>query len=395
MGCGITRIKSLVKRSNTTFVKSLGDLHDTPYPKRKEHFEDIHNKFLNVTNKVILDDLDELERNKDLITKNLDIFWGKHETVFTNAGIRHTDFKMLIMEVIAEKIITETFSYKEYNVFKFIGTLLVNIFKISTEEKKLLYDILTEQEGEYLRMQKGFVYDIALHNKVNTIFLNTYYKGIHNSLKFNKGFQLHAFILILTPKLLNNDDLMKDIPEIIQYGESLNTVVISLHPITDNGHYLEQYNLTPIYYAHIMRIFKAIKENPRIKTVVFTCARDYKIILPPEITKIIIDKLDDDILMGFYIGNFQFSHNFMDEFWKTVVHLKNLLFLGFNIPGSEHCLEKIKDGVLKNKSLRIISLSGFEFVPKDLEGFRKMLSTQTERNLLFNYQEETDIMSAI
>jgi hypothetical protein len=60
MGCGTIRTKSPAKRSNTTFVKSLEDLHDTAYPKEKEHFEDIHNKFLNITNKIDPNDLDEL-----------------------------------------------------------------------------------------------------------------------------------------------------------------------------------------------------------------------------------------------------------------------------------------------------------------------------------------------
>jgi hypothetical protein len=396
MGCGVTRVVNFVKRSNTTFVKSLGDIHDTPFIRRKEHFEEIHNKFLNkLTNKTFLDDLDQLEQSKDLLTNNIDILWEKYKDAFLQAEINHNDYKLLIVELMAEQIIIENFGYKEQNVFKFVGTLLGTVFKISADDKKLLYDVLTENEGEYLRMQKCFIYDIALHQRIEKNFLNMYYKGIHNNLKFNKKFDQNAIAIVLTPQLLGNENIMRDLPEIIQYADNLNTVAITLHPISESGVYLSQYNLTPLYYSHMMRLFKAIKDNRRVQTVIFTCAKDYKIILPPEITKILIDKVDDDSLMGLYIGNFMLSPNFIDQFWKAVIHLKNLMFLGYNVSQSEIYLEKIKDGVLKNKSLQIISLSGFEFEPKELEGFRKMLSTQTDRRLVFNYQEVTDIIKAI
>jgi hypothetical protein len=393
MGCGLTRITDFIKRSNTTFVKGLGDHCDTPFIIRKQHFEEIHFKFLDkITNKAFLDDLEQLERNKDLLSKNIEILWEKYKDSFHHAEIKHEDYKLLIVELIAEKIITENFGYKEFNVFKYIGTLLGTVFNISPDDKKILYDILTEQEGEYLRMQKGFIYDISLRNKIDPNLLTMYYKGIHNNLKFNKKFDAQALVIVLTPQLLNNLDLMRDLPEIIQYADNLNTVAITLHPISDSGIYFSQYNLTPLYYSHIMKLFRAIKDNHRIKTVVFTCAKDYKIILPPEITKIIIDKVDDDSLMGLYLGNFHLSPTFIDHFWKVVIHLNNLLFLGYNIPQSEIYLEKIKDGVLKNKSLKIVTLSGFEF--DELEGYRKMLSTQNRR-MIFNYQEVTDIIKAL
>jgi hypothetical protein len=393
MGCGLTKIKNIVKRSNTTFVKSLGDLHDTPFHQRKARFEDIHTKYINkITNKLFLDDLDDLERNKESITKNLDILWDKYKSQFSDAGIRNSDYKMLIIELISEKIIKDTFGYKEYNVFRYIDSVLKACYKITKEQKEQLYNVLTDQEAEYLRVQKGIVYDINLHNKIDTNILNLYYKGIHNNLKFNKEFLVHSITIVLTPQLLHNDSIIRDIPEIIQYNEHLNTVAIILHPVNENGQYLYQYNLTPLYYAYLMKIFKAIKANDKIKTVVFTCAKDYKIILPPEITKIIIDKLDDDTLMGFYIGKFQFSSNFMIEFWKSIHMLKNLLFLGYDIAGSDNCLEKIKDAIIKNKSLQIIALSGFEFVEKELDGLRKILSTISEKKLLFYYQEDTDLL---
>lgn len=389
MGCGSSHSINNGLGFQKNAVVTAIDERKIKFQKDLLYFEQIHNAFKEgMMNRVFMEDLDEVEKDKTMnINQHLHNLWEKHNGDARRAKLDKTQFNQLVLELIGENIIKTKFSYQEYDMFKLVKEKMTEILTgLTTEEKTNALGILTAKEGYYLRKQKGIVY---FTDKIQSE-IGPYWKAIHNNLKFNKELVINSLTIVLTPNLFSRDGIMEDVDEIIEFNSNLSTLNIFISPLDKEGNYYDSYKINPNTYKYLYRIFEAVKNNPNIKLLLFNCAKDYDIILPPEITNLIYEKIKEDTLLGFHIGNFYWSDCYMKYILEEISLSKNMTYLGMDMEVSNPAnLNHLKQSLLKNKSLAAIFLSGFtcETNKNFFDEFKAQILQ--DKNMKFFHYEKT------
>lgn len=382
MGCS-----SSIAREQIILNSPQKNTRKEDYMKKAESFAKVHKKFKEeVLNKAFMDDLDKLEQNKNNIIDGINKMWNKHKNLLISAHIDRDRFFFLIYEIIAENIIKTKFNYGELDGLKFLKLKLKEKFSsVTLEDFNNLKDIIVNKEGYFPRNQKSLIYYTDLIQEE----IQPFWKSINSNLLYNKELEIQALTICLTPALISKENIMEDLFNIIEFNENLYTLNILLCPMKLDGKYLDVFNLNALTYKYLYRIFEAVRNNQNIKVLFFHSVRPYGIVLPPEINRLILEKVKEDTLFGLHFGKFDFSEDFSCRLFDDIVLSKNLCYLGYDTKMTDlHIIDHLKTSLVKNKSLSAIVIGGIECENENkiLEGFKN--EVVQNRNVKFFYHDK-------
>jgi len=314
--------------------------------------------------------------------------YDKYKSEIKKLKISKDDFYTLMFEEVSKKSLQENFLIKDFEVFHEIQDLFEKIYKDDINKINECKKVLDLFQKDFEDNLKIIVYDInAPYNK--TLSLNCVL-GINRNIKFKSDYQPDAFNLILTPFILDNEYLINDIAEIIQNVKSIHIVSIILNPIDERGNEFEKFNFNISNHRMFNKLLNAIYKNRNIKAVFLQCLSEHRIILSPESSNNIINKLQSETLVALYLGKFQMSDEFLNKIFFLLQSTKSLLYLGIDTKKIwRFLLSKILPSLEKNKTLKAISLTGFlEEDDELIEEFKEKLSKENKTiQIIYTGQE--------
>ena len=269
---------------------------------------------------------------------------------------------------------------KNFDIFKYIQNIYLNL---GLSEKEIDKCRFVEE-----RFQKEFEMDLKLLSYDIT-------KGIFQKLipilypQFNLNFALkdlcqpNILSLILNEKLLTNTDLIESLSEVIRYSNELQIVNFILIPKDNNDKLLETFGLDGLMFAMLYKLVEAVSLNRGIKSFCLHSIQDYSIIMAPEISKLIIKKLQSETLISLHIGNFYISNTFLKKIIFQFSSTRSLLFLSLeNKYFTKDNIITLKSVLSKNKSILALSIIAPFFKNMKPEIINKFKSTLLESSKL-------------
>lgn len=178
MGCGNSNTFNYQSwRQHATLKIEDKESQKLDFLQRHNKYIDLHKRFSDgVMNKAFIDDLCKLEKERDYIAGHMEILYNKHKDIISKAKITKSEFTILIIEIISEKLIKESFKFAQINMHTLFKTYQETKLNLSKDENKIIHNLLSLVESDYPKTQTGLVYFID--NK--TEYIKTLGKGIKN-----------------------------------------------------------------------------------------------------------------------------------------------------------------------------------------------------------------------
>ena len=278
-----------------------------------------------------------LIQNNRLIEKNLNIFLFLRN-IYNNLGLSEDDIEKC-------KLVEERFQ-KEFSIE-------LSFFK---------YDI---SEGTLRKLP------------------NSFYPFINFNLAINNMFQPNIITIILNENIMTKVELMESLAESIRYNNQLQIVNLILIPKDNNGNLLESFGLDGLLFSMLYKIVEAISLNRSIKSFFLHSIKDYSIILAPEISNLIIKKLQSETLVALHIGNFFLSTQFHNKLIFQFASTRSLAFVSLeNKQFSKDDILSLKNVLSKNRSILALSIVSSFFKNMKPEIINKFKSTLKEGSKL-------------
>ncbi len=386
MGCGSTKTISKTTKTPSKIDRKL------QYTDRAEQFEKLHFKFKQeIMNRTFSEALESLERNFRATSLDEDIskLYDQFQNEIRSSNIDRATFFNLVKELMSEKIIRRKLNYEEIDTFKVIKEAINKFTDITQDEKKSIFETLINKEGYYVRKQTGITY---FTDKIHYDYLPLW-KYVNNNLLYNKDLGITILTLVLTPSFFSSEDILEDLQNVIEFNELLTTVNIIICPLDHEGKWYERYHLNPHNYKYLYKIFEGVRNNPNIKVLLFNSMKDYQLVIPPEITDQLLEKMEEDTLLGIHIGKLNFSKDFESKFLESLTDTKNLLYLGIDLKFDDDDMKTMEQMLLKNRSLNAIVLAGFKNSEKNFE-VELEENLKKIKNIVFcHYEKDIDLFA--
>ena len=171
--------------------------------------------------------------------------------------------------------------------------------------------------------------------------------------------------------------------ESIRYNTQLQIVNLILVPKDFDGKLLGSFGLDGLMFAMLFKLVEAVSLNRSIKSFFLHSVKDYSIILAPEISNLIIKKLQSETLVALHIGNFFLSTQFNNKLIFQFASTRSLLFVSIeNNHFSKDDILNLKNVLSKNRSILLLSVVSSFFKNMKPEIINKYKSTLTEGSKL-------------
>jgi hypothetical protein len=288
-----------------------------------------------------------------------------------DAGIQNSH--IIFLHHFSQQFVEKYIIINNYNIFKTLKEI-VNNLDLSEEEIECL-DI-TEQrfEKEFPLDLKLVKYNIKSKDFKDLSILN--YLGINSNLKFNKKYQPEMLTLIIDEELLDNNQLVRDIADLISICPTLIIVNYILYPKDREGKLAEVFGLDGETYQSLFALIKAVTVNRKIKSFVLHSLEYYNLNLAPEICRLIEQKLQSETLVAFHFGNFNLNGDWLKKIEFLLASTKSLLFLSYeNKSYTKDDVLKFKNVIAKNRSIMAVSI-----VTPIFKGMKKEVMEKIKQN---------------
>ena len=269
---------------------------------------------------------------------------------------------------------------KHFYIFKFIQNIYLNL---GFSEKDIEKCRFIEE-----RFQKEFEFDLKFlsYDITKGIFqkvLPVLYPLFNLNFVLKELFQPNILTLILNEELLTKVELIESMSEVIKYCPKLNIVNFILIPKKNNDEVLETFGLDGLMFAMLYKLVEAVSLNREIKSFFLHSIKDYSIIMAPEISNLIIKKLQSETLVSLHIGNFFISNEFNKKLIFQFSSTRSLLFVSLeNKYFTKDNILTLKSVLSKNKSILALSLIAPLFKNMKPEIINKFKSTLQEGSKL-------------
>ena len=232
---------------------------------------------------------------------------------------------------------------------------------------------------------KLFNYNItegSLHN------LNqSFYPFINFNLTINDLFQPNIMTVILDENIMTKVELMETLAESIRYNNQLQIVNLILIPKDNNNNLLESFGFDGLMYSMLFKLVEAVSLNRSIKSFFLHSIKDYSLILAPEISNLIIKKLQSETLMALHIGNFSLSTQFNNKLIFQFASTRSLTFVSMeNKQFSKDDIITLKNVLSKNRSILAISIVSTFFKnmkPEIIDKFKSTLKDGSKLEIVY------------
>lgn len=326
------------------------------FAEKKEIFNSEHEKFRNnLLENNIIEDINTNSDPTKATIQQLNDFINKYNSKAKKAKI--TDLKNLIVQLTTETFISQNLITKNFDVFDKMQKVYRSL---DLNENELLKIKKVEERFQKEFETKLLLVDYNLDTKLKKL-KELQLLGVNSNLKFNPEFQPDILNLNLSHALLSNKVIGEDIAELIENCPKLQIVNFIVNPTDDNGALLENFGLDGRNFQVLYKLFKAVSNNKYIKSFFFHSVKDYQIIIPPEISTLIINKLQSETLIAFHLGNINLSIEFMKKFFFQIVSTRSMLFLSMeNKIIVKMAFDYLVKVLAKNNSIMALSLTGNE-----------------------------------
>ena len=331
----------------------------------KKEYENNHKKFEQMMNSAIIDDINRIENNPNPTIGNITDVIKKYEDQAQRKHIKN--FERVFYQKIGEFYIQQYFLTKGFDIFKYVSNIVTNKkLDLTDEEKKDCKSVDERFQKEFDTDLKSVIIDL---NNVNLNFLqDLQYKGICDDFIYHVDSQPNILTIIITPKLFEKKNLIIELGKVLQYSPQLQIVNIIINPKDHMGKIMEGFGFDGLYYNLFYKLIYGISENKNIKSLCIHSIKDYNLVLAPEISNLIIKKLQSETLTFFHFGNLIISGEFNRKFGFQLLSTRSLLFLSLHIKIlNKDFLEKLKTILYQNKSLVAISLTSRKILMNNKE----------------------------
>ena len=265
---------------------------------------------------------------------------------------------------------------KNFNIFKYISNIYNNI-KLSSEEKEKCQLVEERFQKEFSTELKFLKYDITQGPLQN--LPPSFYPFINFNLSINEIHQPNIITLILNENIMTKVELMETLAESIRYNNQLQIVNFILIPKNNNGELLEYFGFDGLMFAMLYKLIEAVSLNRSIKSFFLHSVKNYSIILAPEISNLIIKKLQSETLVALHIGNFNLSTQFHNKLIFQFASTRSLAFVSLeNQNFSKENIITLKNVLSKNRSILALSIASTFFKNMKPEIINKFKSTLKE-----------------
>ena len=269
---------------------------------------------------------------------------------------------------------------KNFNIFKYISNIYNNI-KLSSEEKEKCQLVEERFQKEFSTELKFLKYDITQGPLQN--LPPSFYPFINFNLSINEIHQPNIITLILNENIMTKVELMETLAESIKYNNQLQIVNFILIPKNNNGELLEYFGFDGLMFAMLYKLIEAVSLNRTIKSFFLHSVKNYSIILAPEISNLIIKKLQSETLVALHIGNFNLSTQFNNKLIFQFASTRSLAFVSLeNQNFSKENIITLKNVLSKNRSILALSIASTFFKNMKPEIINKFKSTLKEGSKL-------------
>ena len=269
---------------------------------------------------------------------------------------------------------------KNFNIFKYISNIYNNI-KLSQEEKEKCQLVEERFQKEFSTELKFLKYDITQGPLQN--LPPSFYPFINFNLSINEIHQPNIITVILNENIMTKVELMETLAESIRYNNQLQIVNFILIPKNNNGELLEYFGFDGLMFAMLYKLIEAVSLNRSIKSFFLHSVKNYSIILAPEISNLIIKKLQSETLVALHIGNFNLSTQFNNKLIFQFASTRSLAFVSLeNQNFSKENIITLKNVLSKNRSILALSIASTFFKNMKPEIINKFKSTLKEGSKL-------------
>ena len=194
-------------------------------------------------------------------------------------------------------------------------------------------------------------------------------KGVIDNLKYNNEYAPQILTIILNDTILTNEFVIEELSELLQYCQKLQIVNLIIYPVDANGNLVESFGFDGLYYQMLYKLFYGISNNRNIKSLFIHSVKDYSLVFAPEISNLIIQKLQSETLVSFHIGNIILNGDFLKKFGFQILSTRSLLFLSIEMKEiKKSVIQYLMSNLPKNRSLYACS-----FVTPNIKGFKKKI----------------------
>ena len=269
---------------------------------------------------------------------------------------------------------------KDFNIFKYIKNIYNNL-KLSPADKEKCQLVEERFQKEFSTELKFLKYDItqgALQK-----LPPSFYAFINFNLSINEVHQPNIITVILNENIMTKVELMETLAEAIRYNTQLQIVNFILIPKNNNGELLEYFGFDGLMFAMLFKLIEAVSLNRSIKSFFLHSVKNYSIILAPEISNLIIKKLQSETLVALHIGNFNLSTQFNNKLIFQFASTRSLAFVSIeNQNFSKDNIITLKNVLSKNRSILALSIVSSFFKNMKPEIINKFKSTLKEGSKL-------------
>ena len=280
---------------------------------------------------------------------------------------------------------------KNFDIFKFLQNIYLNL-TLSKKEKENCKVIEERFQKEFDMDLKLLTYDITkgIIQKLSSIL----YPFFNLNFAIKDVCQPNILTVILNEQLLTKNELIESLAESIRYCPILQIVNFILIPKDNNGKVLIKnekdkndviitFGLDGLMFTMLYKLMEAVSLNRSIKSFFLHSAEDYSIIMAPEISNLIIKKLQSETLISFHIGNFYISNEFFKKLIFQFSSTRSLLFVSLESKYiTKDNILTLKNVLSKNKSILALSIIAPFFKNMKPKIIRKFKSTLQEGSKL-------------
>ena len=269
---------------------------------------------------------------------------------------------------------------KNFDIFKYIQKIYQSLDLSENEMEKCKF-VEERFQKEFEMDLKLLTYDITkgIFQRLSPIL----YSSFNLNFAIKEICQPNIITVILNEQLLIKVELIESLAEAIQYCPQLQIVNFILIPKDNNGKLLETFGLDGLMFTMLYKLIEAVSLNRSIKSFMLHSVKDYSIILAPEISNLIIKKLQSETLVSLHIGNITLSTEFNKKLIFQFSSTRSLLFVSIE---DKYCSKdnilSLKSVLSKNRSILALSISSPFFNNMKPEIINKFKSTLKEGSKL-------------
>ena len=314
------------------------------------------NKFANDSDLIqLIENPKSLSNNQDKVSKY--IKKAKEQSI--------NDPDSLFYQLFGEKSIKDFFQ-SSIDVFKYIKTIY-NGLNFSDEDLKKC-KIAEERFQKEFEINMYHIYFNLENQNIKTL-KTVELKGVIDNLKYNNEYAPQILTIILNDTLLTNEFVIEELSELLQYCQKLQIVNLIIYPVDANGNLVESFGFDGLYYQMLYKLFYGISNNRNIKSLFIHSVKDYSLVFAPEISNLIIQKLQSETLVSFHIGNIILNGDFLKKFGFQILSTRSLLFLSIEMKEiKKSVIQYLMSNLPKNRSLYACS-----FVTPNIKGVKKKI----------------------